>query len=79
MGEELVTGTRRVTADEDRATVAVRVRDLLQGLAEHGDVIGGGVRSGVAGAQHPGQGLPGAVEETQQRVVAERAFPRRCR
>ena len=40
----------------------------LQGLVEDGDVVGGGVRFGIARAQQPGEGLTGAVQETQQRV-----------
>ena len=39
------------------------------------DVVGGGVRPGLPGAQQPGQGLAGGVEEAQQRVVAERLLP----
>jgi hypothetical protein len=34
-------------------------RQLLQGAVEDLDVIGGGVRSGVAGAELAGQSLPG--------------------
>jgi hypothetical protein len=69
---ERVTAARRVAADQDRAAMAVLVGDLLQGPVEDGDVIGGGVRSGIARAQLPGQGFAGAVEEAEQGVVAER-------
>jgi hypothetical protein len=40
-------------------------RELLQGGVEDLDVIGGGVRPGVAGAELAGQGLPGGVEIDQ--------------
>ena len=42
-------------------------------------MVGGGVRPGPPFAQHPGQRFAGVVQEAEQRVVAERAFPRRCR
>ena len=48
---------------------------------QHGDVVGGGVGAGVAGAQQPGQRLPagdvGTVQETQQRVEPEGLLPGR--
>jgi hypothetical protein len=34
----------------------------VAGLAEDGDVVGGGVAAGVAWAQHPGQGFTACVE-----------------
>ena len=43
-----------------------------QGQVQHGDVVGGGVRPGVARPQQPGQCLPagdvGTVQEAQQRM-----------
>jgi hypothetical protein len=57
----------------------VGVWDLLQGLVQNGDVIGGRVAAGAAFAQHAGQRLPGAVQETEQWVVAERPFVGRGR
>jgi len=79
VSEEFVAAAGRVGPDEDRAAVPIRVRDLPQSVAQDGDVIGGSIRSGVTRPQNPGQGLTGRVEETQQRVIAERALPgRRC-
>lgn len=43
--------------------VAVRVRDLRERGVEHSDVVGGGVRAGVATAQQPGEGLGGVIAE----------------
>lgn len=57
--------------------MAGRVGDLRQRQVGDGDVVGGGVGSGVARAQHPGQGLSGVVAEHQQRVIAEAALERR--
>ena len=73
--QEGVAGTGGVAADQDVVAVAVGVGDLRQRLVEHGDVVGGGVRPGVARAQQPGQRFAGGVEEAQQRVVAERLLP----
>jgi hypothetical protein len=66
--------TGAVGADEDFGAVAVGVGDLCEGLVEDGDVVGGGVRSGVARPQEASEGLAGVVEEAEQRVVAEAAF-----
>lgn len=52
----------------------VHVGDLRQGQVQDLDVVGGGVRPGVARAQHPGQGLAGGIQEAEQRVVAELIF-----
>jgi hypothetical protein len=57
--------------------VPVAVGDLSQGLVEHGDVVGSGVRPGVARPQRGGEELPGVVQECQQRVVAEGVLERR--
>ena len=43
VGEELVTAVRRIRPDEDRAAIPIRVWDLQQGLAQDGDMVGGGV------------------------------------
>ena len=48
VGQEGVAGAGRVAADQDVGAVAVGVGDLRQRLVEHGDVVGGGVRPGVA-------------------------------
>jgi hypothetical protein len=48
------------------------VGDLHEGLVEQRDVVCGGVRSGVARAQHAGQRFVGVIAEQQQRVIAER-------
>jgi len=62
---------RAVGADEDRGAVAVGVGDLGEGLVEDGDVVGGGVRTGVAAAQPGAEELAGVIAERQHRVVAE--------
>ena len=49
-------------------------RQLRQRLLQHGDVVGGGVRAGVAGPQHAGEMLAGLVEEAVQRMEAEAAL-----
>ena len=42
-------------------------------------MVGGGVAAGSSGAQDPGQGLVGVVQEAQHRVHPEPAFEvRRC-
>ncbi len=74
VGEEGLGAARAVGADEDRGPVAMRVRDLGKGLVEDRDVIGGGVRSGVARPQETCQGLAGVVQEAEHRVVAEAAL-----
>ena len=37
-------------------------------------MVGGGVAAGAAGAQDPGEGLVGVVQEAQKRVVPEPAL-----
>jgi hypothetical protein len=74
VGQEGLGTARAVGADEDRGAVAVGVGDLGEGLVEDGDVVGGGVRAGVARSQETCQGLAGVVQEAQHRVVAEAAF-----
>jgi hypothetical protein len=51
--------------------VSIGVRDLGERRVEHGDVVGGGVRSGVARPELGGEELAGVVAEGQQRMVAE--------
>lgn len=58
VGQQAVSAAGRVTADHDRGAVPIRVRDLGQRGVQHGDVVGGGVRPGVARSQQPGQGFP---------------------
>ncbi len=74
VGQERLGAARAVGADEDRGAVAVGVGNLGEGLFEEGDVVGGGVRSGVARPQETGEGLAGVVQEAEHRVVAEAAF-----
>lgn len=54
--------------------MAVGVGDLGKRLVEDGDVVGGGVGTGVSRPQQAGQGFAGVVQEAQQRVVAEAAL-----
>jgi hypothetical protein len=61
-----------VSADQDRGAIAVFIRDLRDGQVGDRDVIGGGVRPGVAVAQQTGEGLVGVVQEAEQRVIAKR-------
>jgi len=62
-----------VGPDQDRL-VTPPVRQLGQCLLHDSEVIGGGVATGVAGAQHRGQGLVGVVQPGPQRVVAKAAL-----
>lgn len=88
-GRKPVGGTGRVGPDQHLGGVrivrvgAVVRRQRRQRLLKHADVIGGGIASGVALAQQPGQCLPGgdvgAVQKHQQRVEPERLFPGRRR
>jgi hypothetical protein len=48
VGEEAVAGAGRITAQQDRGAVPVRVGDLGEGVVEDGDVVAGGVRPGPA-------------------------------
>jgi hypothetical protein len=84
--EELVRGAGTVDPDQDLATgpVAALVSwQLTQRGPDHGDVVGSGVRPGVARAQQRGERLSGpgraVVDERPQRVVAEALLERRCR
>src|SRR5205814_7936170 len=72
VGQEALGASGRVRPYQDRGAVPVSVRDLREGLIEDGDVVGCGIRPGPAFAEQPGQGFAGAVQETEQRVVAER-------
>src|SRR5207244_1303693 len=81
---ERVRRTGGVGAGEDRRRiVALPILDVGRELGErgieHGDMIGGGIRASIAGAQQPGQLLAGLVEEAVQRVEAEAALTVRRR
>jgi hypothetical protein len=75
--QEGVRGAGGVGADEHPPTrpppAPVR-RQLLERVPRHGDVVGGGIRPGVARPQQHRQRLPGAlapvVDERPQRVEA---------
>ena len=62
-----------VGADQDPLG-PVSVGQLRQGGVEDGDVVGGGVRPGVARAQDPAQRLVGVVQKGEQRVVSVAAL-----
>ena len=66
-----------VSADQDRAGPG-GVGELRERQVQDGDVIGGGVRPGVADSQDPGQRLVGVVQVGNDRVVAEPALERAC-
>jgi hypothetical protein len=76
-----------VDAHQDRTPAAVSLlvvgRQLPQRGADHRDVVGGGVRAGVAAAQQHRHRLPGpgltVVDERGQRVMPEPALERRRR
>jgi hypothetical protein len=57
--------------------VPVSVGNLLERGVEDGDVVGGGVGTGVARAQQGGEELAGVVAEREQGVVAEGVLERR--
>ena len=88
-GGEPMGGAGGVRADQDLWRVRViRARAVLRWqriecLAQHGDVIGGGVTAGVARPQQPGQGLPGGdvgrpktSAASESRRCASRSRPR---
>ena len=85
--QQLVGRSGAVDPDEHGPAAAVPgdvVRgQLTQGGADDGDVVGGGVRPGVAGPQQHPDRLPGAlaavVDERGQRMMAEPALERRRR
>ncbi len=62
-------GAGAVGAHKNLAVEGLAV-ELLQRELEHRGVIGGGVRTRVAGPQDAGQALPGAIQVAQQRMVA---------
>jgi hypothetical protein len=70
MSEEAASAAGAVSADQDRAAVAMFIGDLGQRLIDHRGVVGGIVRGRVAGPQHPGQRLSGVVQPSQHWVVA---------
>ena len=63
----------------DQQLPPVSGRDLSDGRGQDGDVVGGGVRAGVPGAQHQRQRFLGVVAPETQRVVAEALLERRSR
>jgi len=74
-----VRGAGAVGTDHDLGLRGDLSRQRLESLVEHGDVIGGGVRAGVARAQHGRQRQPagrpvGQVEVGQQRMKPEPAL-----
>jgi hypothetical protein len=62
-----------IGANEDLA-VEVGLRELLQGSLQDLEVIGSGVRAGVAGSKQGGEGLVRLVEIAEQGVKAEAAL-----
>jgi hypothetical protein len=77
VGEERLRAPGAVGADQDRVPVPVSVGNLLERGVEDGDVVGGGVGTGVARAQQGGEELAGVVAEREQGVVAEGVLERR--
>jgi hypothetical protein len=70
MGEQRLAGAGTVAADQHRVAVSELVRGLRQRLIENGDQVGGGVRAGIARAQHPREGLVAVAAERKHRVEA---------
>jgi hypothetical protein len=64
----------RVCAHEDLDLLNVRAGDLLKRAVKHRDVIGHGVRAGVARPQQARQPLPGLIGVGLQRVKAVAAL-----
>ncbi len=77
VGEERLRAACAVGPDEDRVPVPVDVGDLGERGVEDGDVVGGGVRSGVTRPELGGEEFAGVVAEGEQRVVAEGVLERR--
>ena len=65
VGQERLRAAGAVRADQDRDAVPVGIRDLGERGVQDGDVVGGGVRAGVARPQQPGQELPGVVQNAR--------------
>jgi hypothetical protein len=59
--KEGVSRPRSIDTDQDLPTRRLMSRKLRHRLPGDGDVVGGGVRSRVAGSQHQLQRLPGPV------------------
>jgi hypothetical protein len=74
VADQLEGGTGAV--DGDQQVAPLRVGDLADRLGQHGEVIGGGVRAGVAGPQLQGQGFAGVVTPRGQGMVAVGALER---
>jgi hypothetical protein len=62
--EEVVRAVGRVGAHQDRGVgvLADLLGDLVEGIDEHADVVGGGAGAGVSGPKKTGQGLAGQVD-----------------
>jgi hypothetical protein len=84
-GHEALGAPRRVGPDDDLAfdqrgvvTAAVSNRNLCgqlsDGIVEDRHVVAHGVGTGVAGTEHPGERLTGAVAEAQQWMKSEATF-----
>ena len=58
VGQERFRAAGSVRPDQDRDAVAVDIGDLRQRRVQDGDVIGGGVRAGVARPQQPARNSP---------------------
>ncbi len=69
-------GAGTVAADQDRRAVPMLVGDLGERLVGDLDVVGGGVRPGVPGPEHPGQRFVGVVQPGQQGVIAKSVLER---
>jgi hypothetical protein len=65
--DQPVAGAGPVAGDHDLA--AQRGREGPDRLAQEPQVIGGGVRPGGAGPEHPGQRLAGVIAGSQQRMM----------
>jgi hypothetical protein len=62
--DQLLGAAGAAGADQDLASGALSgplSGQLREGLSDDGDVVGGGVRAGVAGPQQDGEGFAGAV------------------
>jgi hypothetical protein len=60
-------GARAVSGNQDRDPVPVRIGDLGKRQIGHRDVVGSGVRTGVARSQDRGQSFVGVVQPRGQR------------
>jgi hypothetical protein len=72
--EQLVTGPGGVHAQQQLDVLDVLGGDLLDRLLGNGDLVGGGVRAGVARPQLTRERLAGLIGVGEQRVKAEAAL-----